>query len=112
MKLSLIPMFVLACSMPIFAQSGMSSDSSMQNGMGKKMSMTGCVSESNGKYMLMTKKYPEGIMLMGSEDMKPHVGHKVMVMGIMQQMDAGSGASMSAGSGMGNGMMQMKVKTM
>lgn len=113
--LNLTLMFVLACSMSAFAQSGMSSDSSMQNGSGKKMSMTGCIAEKDGKYMLQTKKHPDGIMLMSSEDMKPHVGHTVTVMGSMQHMDAGSGGAMSSGgsdAGMSKGMMQMNVTSM
>jgi hypothetical protein len=112
--LKLTFLFVLACSMSAFAQSGMSSDSSMQNGPGKGMSMTGCVAEKDGKYMLQTKKHPEGIMLMSSEDMKPHVGHTVTVMGSMQHMDASGGAmsSASADTGMSKGMMQMNVTSM
>jgi hypothetical protein len=110
-------MLVLACSMSALAQSGMSSDSSMQNGSSKSISMTGCVAEKDGKYMLQTKKHPDGIMLMSSEDMKPHVGHTVTVMGTMQHMDAsgGSGGAMSSGSsdtGMSKGMMQMNVTSM
>jgi hypothetical protein len=73
-KLNLMLMFVLACSMSAFAQSGMSSDSSMQNGKGKNMSMTGCIAEKDGKYMLQTKKHPDGIQLMSSEDLKPTSG--------------------------------------
>jgi hypothetical protein len=103
-------MLVLACSMSAFAQSGMSSDSSMQNGSAKKMSMTGCVAEKDGKYMLMTKKHPDGIQLMSSENLKPHVGHEIMVMGTMQKMDS-SGGSMSNDS-MSKGMMQMNVTSM
>jgi hypothetical protein len=108
-SMNLMLMLVLACSMSAVAQSGMSSDSSMNNGSGKKMSMTGCVAEKDGKYMLKTKKHPDGMMLMGSEDMKPHVGHEVMVTGMMQKMDT-SGGSMSSGSSMPSGeMMQMNV---
>jgi hypothetical protein len=109
-KINLMLMLVLACSMSAFAQSGMSSDSSMQNGSAKKMSMTGCVAEKDGKYMLMTKKHPDGIQLMSSEDLKPHVGHEIMVMGTMQKMDS-SGGSMSNDS-MSKGMMQMNVTSM
>ena len=114
-KLKMMLMLVLACSMSAMAQSNMSSDSSAQNGMsGKKMSMTGCVSEKDGKYMLMTKKHPDGIQLMNSDDLKPHVGHEIMVMGTMQKMDAsgGSNSSMSSGDQKGKGMMQMNVSSM
>jgi hypothetical protein len=80
-------MLVLACSMS--AMSG-SSDSSMKHDKmeGKSMSMTGCISEKDGKYMLMNKKHPDGVQLMGSEDMGQHVGHKVKVTGTMEKMDA------------------------
>ncbi len=79
-------MLVLACTATMFAQTGMSSDSSMKksDSMGKNMTMTGCVSEKDGKYMLMDKKHPNGIELMSSEDLKPHVGHKVSVTGMME----------------------------
>ncbi len=79
-------MLVLACTASMFAQTDMSSDSSMKksDSMGKKMTMTGCVSEKDGKYMLMDKKHPDGIELMSSEDLKPHVGHKVSVTGMME----------------------------
>jgi hypothetical protein len=34
--------------------------------------------------MLKKKKHPDGVELMSSDDLKPHVGHKVSVTGIMQ----------------------------
>jgi hypothetical protein len=111
-KINLMLMLVLACSTYAVAQSGMSSDSSMQNGSGKKMSMTGCVSEKDGRYLLMTKKHPDGIQMMSSEDMKPHVGHEITVMGTMQKMDASGGSMGSSDSGMSKGMMQMNVTSM
>ena len=89
---------VLASAMPLFAQapasttpqtdSGMQSSDHMKSG--KTMTMTGCISEKDGKYMLMTKKHPDGMELMTSEDLKPHVGHRVKVTGTM------SGGSMMA----------------
>lgn len=96
------PMALLACltlalCMPAFAQtsgtsnSQMQPDSMSQSGrmksgkmMGKKMSAVGCISEKDGKYMLMNEKHPDGVELMSSEDLKPHVGHKVKVMGMME----------------------------
>jgi hypothetical protein len=82
---------VLASAMPLFAQapasttpqadSGMQDSSHMKSG--KKMTMTGCISEKDGKYMLMTKKHPDGMELMTTEDLKPHVGHTVKVTGTM-----------------------------
>ena len=126
-------MLVLACTMSAFAQTGMSSDSSMKKSdhkmMGKKMSMKGCIMEKDGKYMMMNKEHPDGVGLMSSEDLKPHVGHKVAVKGMMEKMDDMSAGSMSSDDkmkkddnmksddkmkheGMGMGMMEMKVSSM
>jgi hypothetical protein len=90
-------MLVLACSISPFAQTGMSSDSSMKksDSMGKQMTMTGCVAEKDGNYMLKNKKHPDGIELMSSDDLKPHVGHKVSVTGMMQGDSAMAGDKMS-----------------
>jgi len=95
-KLQLMVMFVLTCSFAVVAQTSMSSDSSMKksDSMGKQMTMTGCVSEKDGKYMLTDKKHPNGVELMSSEDLKPHVGHKVSVTGMMDD-NSMSGDSMS-----------------
>ncbi len=54
--------------------------------MGEKMSITGCVSEKDGKYMLMNKEHADGIQLMSSDDLKPHVGHKMKMTGMMEKM--------------------------
>ncbi len=90
-------MLVLACSMSAMAQSGMSSDSSMKHDdmTGKSMSMSGCIGEKDGKYMMMDKKHPDGVQLMSSEDLKPHVGHKVKVTGTMEKTDSMSNDSKS-----------------
>ena len=95
-KLQLMVIFVLTCSFAVVAQTSMSSDSSMKksDSMGKQMTMTGCVSEKDGKYMLADKKHPNGVELMSSEDLKPHVGHKVSVTGMMDD-NSMSGDSMS-----------------
>jgi hypothetical protein len=95
-KLQLMAMFVLTCSFAVVAQTGMSSDSSMKksDSMGKQMTMTGCVSEKDGKYMLTDKKHPNGVELISSEDLKPHLGHKVSVTGTMDD-NSMSGDSMS-----------------
>lgn len=116
-----LPMFMLACSFGLLAQSSttggtssspisgsmsqdtMSSDSMKHDKMekmdGKKMSITGCVSEKDGKYMVTDEKHPNGVQLMTSEDLKPHVGHKVKFTGMMT--DAMAGGQM-AGPSMGN----------
>jgi hypothetical protein len=90
-------MLVLACSVSLFAQTSMSSDSSMKksDSMGKQMTMTGCVAEKDGKYILKDKKHPDGVELMSSDDLKPHVGHKVSVTGMMQGDSAMAGDKMS-----------------
>ena len=111
----LMAMTLLACSVS-FAQTGMSSDSSMSksDSMGKKMTMTGCIGEKDGKYMLMDKKHPDGVELMSSEDLKPHVGHKVTVTGMMQN-SAMSGDNMKSDDKMSNdkmGMSGFKVTSM
>ena len=92
-------MLVLACTMSAFAQTGMPSDSSMQksdHATGKKMSMKGCIMEKDGKYMMMSKQHPDGVELMSSEDLKPHVGHRVKVQGTMEKMDTLSAAAMKS----------------
>jgi hypothetical protein len=63
--------------------------------MGKQMNMTGCVAEKDGKYILKDKKHPDGVELMSSDDLKPHVGHKVSVTGMMQGDSAMAGDKMS-----------------
>lgn len=95
------PMALLACltlalCIPAFAQTSTPSNSqtnpdsmgqsgSMKSGkMMKKMSAVGCIAEKDGKYMLMNKKHPDGMALMSSEDLQPHVGHKVKLMGTME----------------------------
>ncbi|MHB8540390.1 MAG: hypothetical protein ACYDCD_05545 [Candidatus Acidiferrales bacterium] len=121
--MNLMLMLVLACSMSAMAQTNMSSDSSMHKDQmsGKKMSMTGCISEKDGKYMMMNKRHPDGVHLMSSEDLKPHVGHKMKVTGMIEKMDAMSGDSMNSGDTMSKGekmkqgkmgMMEMKVSSM
>ncbi|MBA3916371.1 MAG: hypothetical protein H0X25_21505 [Acidobacteriales bacterium] len=121
MKLML--MVVLACSLSAVAQTDMSSDSSMKKDhmSGKKMSMTGCVAEKDGKYMMMNKDHPQGVQLMSSEDMKSHVGHKVKVNGMMEKMGPTSADSMKTDEKMPKddkmkhgdmGMMGMKVSNM
>lgn len=121
MKLML--MLVLACWMSAIAQTDTSSDSSMKkdNMSGKTMSMTGCVAEKYGKYMMMNKEHPDGVQLMSSEDMKAHVGHKMKVTGTMDKMDSMSGDSMKSDDKMSGddkmkhdnmGKMGMKVSSM
>ena len=96
-RMCCMTMLVLACSVSLFAQTAMSGDSSMKksDAMGKQMTITGCIAEKDGKYMLKNKKHPDGVELMSSDDLKPHVGHKVSVTGMMQGDSAMSGDNMS-----------------
>lgn len=88
-------MFVLACCLFAAAQDNTAGDSMKKDKMmGKKMSMTGCIGEKDGKYLLMNKKHPDGVELMSSEDLKAHVGHKVRVSGMMEKMGTMSDDSM------------------
>jgi hypothetical protein len=105
-------MLVLACSMSAMAQSGTSSDSSMKHDSmsGKSMTMTGCIGEKDGKYMMMDKAHPDGVQLMSSEDLKPHVGHKVKVTGTMEKTDAMSSDSKSSDSMKSNDSMKSDDK--
>ncbi len=119
----------LALCMPAFAQtsdtgnSQMKSDSMSQSGhmksgkmMGKKMSATGCIAEKDGKYMLMNKQHPDGMMVMSSEDLQPHVGHKVKLIGTMENgaMTSGTNGETKSDdkSADSMGMMTMKVSSM
>jgi hypothetical protein len=61
--------------------------------MGKKMTITGCISEKDGRYMLMSIQHPDGMELLTSENLKPHVGHKVKVTGIKQTESSMNGGS-------------------
>lgn len=109
-------MFVLACCLSAAAQSDMSGDAmkkdKMKDGSGKTMSMTGCISEKDGKYMMMNKQHPDGVQLMSSDDLKPHVGHKVKVTGMMEKMDNDSMKSDDKMKHDNMGMMSMKVNSM
>jgi hypothetical protein len=43
--------------------------------------MVGCISEHDGKYMLMTNNPSMSVELVSKEDLKPHIGHKVRATG-------------------------------
>lgn len=86
-------------------QSGMKKDKmeDMHEKMGKKASMTGCVEQMNGKWVLADKKHPDGVELMGSQDFSAHNGHKVKVMGTWANSDMSGNSGMS-GSGSSSSM--------
>lgn len=112
-------MFVLACPAMVVAQTGMSSDSSMKksDAMSKMTTITGCIAEKDGHYTIADKNHPGGVMLMGSENMKPHVGHKMSVTGSMEHMSNMAHSAMSADSKSNMskdnmGMMGLKISSM
>jgi hypothetical protein len=109
-----IPMLVLmlAVSLSALAQStpdaGQSSPTAGQTS-DKTTSITGCISESNGKYMITDKSHPGGLQLVSSDDLKPHVGHKVRVSGTMDN----AGSTQASGSQAGDmSSMVLKVSDM
>jgi hypothetical protein len=104
----------LGCTVVASAQSGMGADKMSQDKMSKdaekSVMVSGCVAESGGKYMLnnammmdhagaamasgtaagsspMASGSPMSYMLTGGS-LKPHVGHKVEVTGMMKPMAA------------------------
>jgi|ERR1700683_5062744 len=93
---ALLAALVFACCTSAFARpqdnGTQSTDStkqsdSMKSG-GKGMSWVGCIAEKDGKYVLQTAKHPDGVELDTTEDLKPHVGHKVKIMGSMETSDS------------------------
>ena len=111
-------MLVLACSMSALAQTDMSSGSKSDQMSGKEKTITGCVAEKDGKYWLVDSKHPDGVQLTTSEDLKPHVGHKMSFTGSMGKMDSSmssdtskSDDKMASHDSMG-GAMDLKVTSM
>ena len=79
-------MFVLSCTC---ASAQTSTAKSGSDKMSHKMNtMTGCMTEKDGHMMMMNKKHPDGVMMMGSDkmDMKAHAGHTMTVTGTMGMM--------------------------
>ncbi len=86
-------MLALIGSMSTMAQTDMPHDSSMKKDHvhdKKLMSMTGCITEKDGKYMMTNLEHPDGVRLVSSEELKPHLGHQVKVTGIMEGMSEDS----------------------
>ena len=119
-KLVWLCTLLLAFGMSAFAQT--SNDNSSQSGsmsgdqnssmkqdkdnmkmdkMGKKTTMKGCISQMNGKFMLMDKKHPNGVELMSTQDLSAHVGHEVQVKGMWEKSDMSS-SGMSNDNSMSN----------
>jgi hypothetical protein len=84
MKALAVSVLALSFCMPAFSQSADSSQTKTDNMKNEKsMSIVGCIDEKDGKYMVVNKEHPKGVMLMTSEDMKPHVGHMMKIDGMM-----------------------------
>jgi hypothetical protein len=45
----------------------------------KHVRRIGCITQQNGKYLLIGKKDPDGVEIVSSEDLFPHIGHRVQV---------------------------------
>ncbi len=87
-----ILMFALASCLFVSAQS---EQTGAANGI--FTTMTGCIAEKDGMYVMTSKNHPEGVQLMASDDMKPHVGHTMKVSGMMMKTD-NSPAAATTGS--------------
>jgi hypothetical protein len=82
--LGLMLMPALACGLAL-AQSNMPSNTTQTNDQvtnSTTKTITGCVQERDGSYFLTKNKHNKGgVELMGSDDVKSQVGHKVSVTG-------------------------------
>jgi hypothetical protein len=92
--ITLLAALVLACCTAAIASpqdNGSASDSTTKQSdsmkSGKSMTWVGCIAEKDGKYVLQNAKHPDGVELDTTEDLKPHVGHKVKIMGSMETSD-------------------------
>jgi hypothetical protein len=63
---------------------------------GKTAKLTGCVESQGGGYALVDKKHPNGVQLVGSQDLSSHVGHKVEVKGTWEAASASTGGTGSS----------------
>jgi hypothetical protein len=54
---------------------------------GRTKTLKGCVQEKDGGYWLMTNKYSHGVELLGSDEVKNQVGHKVEATGTLLLTD-------------------------
>lgn len=80
--------------------SDMSNQSQMSNTNSGSQSMEGCLSGSDGNYMLTTKDGTTYQLMGDTAKMADHVGHTVKVMGTVSQASAsGDSSAMSSGSG-------------
>jgi hypothetical protein len=121
-KLTFVGALLFACSVPTFAQlpdtsgspaqipdsqspdktkplaqasdSEKGAQSKADDARSRKTTMVGCISEHDGKYMLMTNNPSMSVELVSKEDLKAHIGHKVRVTGTI-----GNGSSVGNNSG-------------
>jgi hypothetical protein len=103
----------MGCTIAVAAQGGMAADQSKDKmgakDAGKSVTLTGCVAESAGHFMLTNATMGDqagAAMSYGltGENLKPHVGHKVTVTGMMSPkmgMEGSSKGSMGTDSAMG-----------
>ena len=94
----------MGCTVAVAAQAGTAADQSKDKmaakDAAKTVSLTGCVAESDGHFMLNNatmadqKGSPMSYSLTGGT-LKPHVGHKVEITGMMKPMDSTKKDAMS-----------------
>ena len=85
--MSTMLMFAMACTVSALAQTDKDSAKSDKK-MGGEKTVTGCVMEHDGNYMVMDKKH-HNVKLSTTEDLKPHVGHEMSFTGTMSKMSGG-----------------------
>jgi hypothetical protein len=69
---------------------------------GKSAKLKGCLSQSNGMFMLSDKDHPSGVQLdPGTQDLSAHVGHKIEVKGTWENAPASSASATPSSSTVG-----------
>jgi hypothetical protein len=100
-RISLVTLLFACCfvvaAQPSRAAHAQEKDKMKSEKMAKKMTIIGCISEKDGKYLLTNKEHPGGIELTSSEDLKPHVGHQVKVTGTPEKAPMMAGDMKSDG---------------
>jgi len=85
----LVLMLVLALAATLAAQQAgqagkgkkTSSTAAADKKAGKTTTLTGCISSADGTYKLTNGRHRKGVEVSSSQDLKPHVGHKVKLSG-------------------------------
>jgi hypothetical protein len=121
-NLAMLTASLVFCSAPTFAQAPDSADrpaqtpdsssskpaedSARASGSSRSTTLVGCVAEQNGKYLLATQEQlaaksgqpaeassvPATVELLGTQDMKAHVGHKIRVTGKIENSTSATDA--------------------